>query len=104
MSTMHDSDGADLVIEGRRFWRGLVTGLRAGHLLRDRERRATRVVTSAVVVCRVTFEPMAGQPDHLDFEVLGPESRQWISKLDVAPRRITTVESTDVPLPEAADG
>jgi hypothetical protein len=58
----------------------LVTQLRAGNLFRDRERRVTRTVARVRTFCRVYFDPMEGQPDHLDFSLEGPEARQWASK------------------------
>lgn len=58
----------------------LVTQLRAGNLFRDMERGKTRTVTGGVTFHRLYFEPMQGQPDHLDFRIHGPEARQWASK------------------------
>jgi hypothetical protein len=74
------SEDAGLVVEGRRFWRMLVSQLRAGNLFRDMERRVTRTVARVTTYTRVEFDPMPGQPDHLDFPLHSPQARQWASK------------------------
>lgn len=58
----------------------LVTQLRSGNLLRDRDRRVTRKVRRVHTFCRVFCEPMEGQPEYLDFSLEGPDARQWVSK------------------------
>lgn len=74
------SEGAELVEGGERFYRMLVTQLRAGNHLWHRERRRVRTVAKVTTICRVEFDHLEGEPDHLDFPVHSPDARQWASK------------------------
>jgi len=76
---------AELVEQGHPFYRTLVTTLRAGNLFWHRERRRVRTVARVVTYTRVHFDPIEGEPDHEDFEVHGPDARQWASKGVLSP-------------------
>ena len=87
----------ELVEQGIPFYKLLVSALRHGNLFWHRERRRVRTVDRVESVTRVYFEPMEGEPDHLDFPQHGLDARQWAHKGDAVtfgqPRTLEELEA-----------